>query len=71
MFGANGLCNQLGTAQYSVDRLFRHKIAQWLRQVKALWPECPAELSEDGRYWVVRSSKKSTAIHPVERPANP
>lgn len=66
LFGANGLCNQLGTARYSVDRLFRHKIAQWLRQVKALWPECPAALSEDGNRLVVRSSKKSTAIHPVE-----
>jgi hypothetical protein len=65
LFGANGLCNQLGTVQYSVDRFFRHKIAQWLRQVKALWPECPAALSEHGHRLVVRSSKKSTAIHPV------
>jgi hypothetical protein len=71
LFGANGLCNQLGTTQYSVDRLFRHKIAQWLRQVKALWPECPAEVSEDGHCLVVRSSRKSTAIHPVERPVHP
>ncbi|MGO9269887.1 MAG: replication protein RepA [Terriglobia bacterium] len=71
IFGPNGLCNQLGTAQYSVNRLFRHKIAQWLRQVKALWPECPAEVSEDGHFLVVRSSRKSTAVRPVERPVNP
>jgi hypothetical protein len=42
IFGVNGLCNQLGTIQYSVDRLFRHKITQWLRHVKTLWPDCPA-----------------------------
>ncbi len=71
LFGANGLCNQLGTAHYSVDRLFRHKIAQWLLQVKTLWPECPASLSEDGLRLVVRSSKTCTAIHPIEKPVNP
>ena len=71
LFGVNGLCNQLGTTQYSVDRLFRHKFAQWLRQVKANWPECPPALSADGHYLVVRSSKKSTAIHSVESPVKP
>ena len=70
IFGLNGLCNQLGSVQYSVERLFRHKIAQWLRQVRALWPGCPAGLSADGRFLVIRSSRKSTALHPVERPVN-
>ncbi len=45
IFGENGLSHQLGTAQYSVDRLFRHKIVHWLRHVKLLWPECPAQVS--------------------------
>ena len=64
IFGQNGLSQQLGTAQYSVDRLFRHKITQWLQHVKLLWPECPAQMSEDGRFLVVQSSRKSTALHP-------
>jgi hypothetical protein len=70
IFGVNGLTQQLGTAQYSADRLFRHKINHWLRAVKVLWPQCPAQVSDDGRYLVVRSSRKSTALQPVERPVN-
>jgi hypothetical protein len=66
IFGANGLSHQLGTVQYSVDRLFRHKINQWLRHVKALWPECPAQVSQDGQFLVVNSSRKSAALHPLQ-----
>jgi len=64
IFGANGLIHQLGTAQYSVDRLFRHKITQWLRDVKLLWPECPVQVSQDGHFLIVQSSRKSGALHP-------
>jgi len=71
IFGENGLSHQLGTAQYSVDRLFRHKIVHWLGQVKLLWPQCPAQVSDDGRFVVVQSARKSAALHPVERPVNP
>ncbi len=71
IFGENGLSHQLGTAQYSVDRLFRHKISHWLEYVKLLWLECPAHVSQDGRYLVVQSSRKSAALHPVEWPVNP
>lgn len=39
IFGANGLTHQLGPAPYSVNRLFRHMISQWLRYVNLLWPE--------------------------------
>ena len=69
MFGPNGLSQQLGTAQYSVDRLFRHKIGHWLRHVKLLWPECPAQVSHDGRFLIVQSSRKSAALHPREAQA--
>jgi hypothetical protein len=71
IFGANGLSHQLGTAEYSVDRLFRHKIMHWLNHVKLLWPECPAQVSQDGKFVVVQSSRKSAALHPVERHVNP
>ena len=64
MFGPNGLSQQLGTAKYSVDRLFRHKVSRWLTHVKLLWPECPAQVSHDGRFLIVQSSRKSAALHP-------
>ena len=49
IFGANGLSHQLGTAEYSVDRAFTHKISQWLKHVKLLWPECPVRVSSGWR----------------------
>ena len=66
LFGSNGLTNQLGTKQYSIERLFRHKISHWLRAVSQLWPERPAYVSDDGHFLVVRSSRRSAAIKPVE-----
>jgi hypothetical protein len=44
----NGLNEQLGSAEYAQPRLFRFKIKTWLRQLKALWPECPATISPTG-----------------------
>jgi hypothetical protein len=41
----NGLSEQLGSADYAQSRLLRFKIKSWLRQIKALWPECPATIS--------------------------
>ena len=70
LFGPNGLTNQLGTKQYAVERLFRHKISQWLRHVNQLWPECPASVSDDGRFLLICSSRKSTPIKPVESAVN-
>jgi hypothetical protein len=49
LFSDRGLVNQLGTYDYSSERFFRRKINFWLRQVKALWPECPAHVSSDGK----------------------
>jgi Plasmid encoded RepA protein len=69
-FGPSGLCNQLGTTQYSVDRLFRHKVAHWLNQVKQFWPACPASISPEGRCLTIRSSKTSAAVAPLKRVAN-
>ena len=70
LFGPHGLTNQLRTRQYSVERLFRHKISQWLGHVKQLWPECPASVSDDGLFLVICSSRKSTPIKPVEKAVN-
>ena len=70
LFGLNGLTNQLGTKQYSLDRLFRHKITQWISHVKHLWPECPAYISEDGHFLVLGFSRRSAAIKPVGKVLN-
>ena len=69
IFGANGLSHQLGTTQYSVDRTFRHKISQWLKHVKLLWPECPVRVSPDSRFLIVQSSRKSPALLPRDTTA--
>ena len=57
LFGDGGLTSQLGSTEYSARRRFRQIITEWTVKVKALWPECPAEISPDGRYLVVRSPK--------------
>lgn len=62
LVGPGGLDEQLGAAEYSLDRRFRHKIVTWLAKVKAFWPDCPAHISEDRRFLIVRSSRKSPAI---------
>ncbi|HTV57038.1 MAG TPA: replication protein RepA [Terriglobia bacterium] len=60
--GPGGLNEQLGVAEYSLDRRLRHKILTWLSRVKLFWPQCPAYLSKDRRFLVVHSSRKSPAI---------
>lgn len=68
LFGLHGLSQQLGATDYSADRFFRRKLQHWLRQVKVVWPECPAAISEDGHALVVRSSKMTPAIQNVRKP---
>ena len=54
LFGAFGLAQQLGSVQYSRERRFRAKLEEWLDKIRALWPECPAQISADGRSLLVR-----------------
>ena len=58
----NGLSEQLGSAEYAQPRLFRFRIKTWLRQVKALWPECPATISPTGDSILVQSFQRNPAI---------
>jgi len=62
LFGAHGIQGQLGAAQYSRSKRFRQTLRRWLRRIKVLWPECPAELSQDLKALIVRSSLKQPAI---------
>ena len=50
LFGSFGLARQLGSTDYSRPRRFRAMLEQWLTTIRALWPDCPAALSRDGKY---------------------
>lgn len=50
LFGEFGLVHQLGCVEYSRPRRFRAMLDQWLASIRAMWPQCPATLSTDGRY---------------------
>ncbi|MGH9633018.1 MAG: replication protein RepA [Bryobacteraceae bacterium] len=54
IFGEFGLANQIGTVEYSRPRRFRAMLEQWLRTIRAMWPECPARISSDGRSLVIQ-----------------
>lgn len=44
LFGLSGLACQLGCIEYSRPRRFRAKLAEWLGQIRVIWPDCPATL---------------------------
>ena len=67
MVAPGGLNEQLGTTEYSLDRRFCHTIVGWLKRVKAFWPECPAVVTDDRRFLIVNSSRRSPAIRPARR----
>ncbi len=49
LFGPYGLTRQLGCVEYSRPSRFRAMLEQWLRTIRALWPDCPAAISGDGQ----------------------
>lgn len=57
-----GLNEQLGSSEYTHPRFFRAKVRAWLRQVKALWPECPALITPDGFRMQINSSRANPVI---------
>src|SRR5207245_5266052 len=67
ILSSGGLSEQLGSKSYAVDRTFRHVLSRWIRKVKALWPECPVRISDDGSFLIVSSSRKSPAIKFVQK----
>ena len=48
LFGDYGLANQLGNLEYARPRKFREKLEGWLKLVRAMWPDCPARMADDG-----------------------
>lgn len=56
LFGEFGLVSQLGSADYARPRKFRERLAGWLNLVRAMWPDCPAYVDQDGIALVVNRS---------------
>jgi hypothetical protein len=54
IFGDFGLAGQIGTVEYSRPRRFRGMLEQWLRTIRAIWPECPAHIAARGEHLIVR-----------------
>jgi hypothetical protein len=62
LFGEFGLVSQLGSANYARPRKFREKLEGWLKLVRAMWPECPAYVDQDGIALIV---DRSIAVVPM------
>ena len=56
LFGEFGLVSQLGSADYARPRKFREKLEGWLKLVRAMWPECPAHIDQEGMALLVDQS---------------
>jgi len=56
LFGEFGLANQLGCVKYVRPRRFRERLEQWLGLVRLMWAECPARISQDGRYLLLNQA---------------
>lgn len=67
VFRRGGLAGRLGSIEYSERCFFRRKLANWLKEVRTFWPECPAHVSADGQSLLVSSSTMSPAIHSIQR----
>jgi hypothetical protein len=62
VLGTGGLNEQLGSQDYTLDRRFRHTVHSWLNQVLLFWPECPAILTSNREFLVIRPGEHFQAI---------
>jgi hypothetical protein len=60
LFGPFGITQQLGCVEYSRPSRFRAMLEQWLQTIRALWPDCPAVISGDGRILYI---DRCAAVH--------
>ncbi len=64
LFGERGLASQLGSVEYSRPRRFCQKLEQWLKTIRVLWPDCPAQINRRGDALLVH---RGLAIRAAER----
>src|SRR5215467_10079260 len=65
LFGDFGLVSQLGSIEYARPRKFREKLEGWLNLIRAMWPECPARIDDEGTGLFV---DRATAVPPRRSP---
>jgi len=65
LFSTGAQKEQLGCHIHPEDRFLRRKISQWLRVIRAHWPQCPAGISADGQSLIISTSRSAPTIHPV------
>jgi Plasmid encoded RepA protein len=53
LFGPEGLSAQLGSVEYARPRKFREQLEHWLACVRQIWPECRAQIANDGTALVI------------------
>ena len=65
LFGPTGLFAQLGTTTSDPYKA-KQQLKSWLNAVSLFWPQCPAELSEDGQYLLIHPPRayEEFSIHP-------
>jgi len=71
LIAERGLNQQLGSTEYTEPRFFRAKVRSWLRQVRAVWPNCPASISPDGFFIQIQSSRAKPLIPQSAKPVKP
>jgi Plasmid encoded RepA protein len=66
IFGPFGLVQQLGAVEYARARKFREKLHQWLKTIRLVWPECPAQITADGEAVRIHPAKSIHSAAPRE-----
>src|SRR6516165_6412308 len=61
LFGLTGLVSQLGISEKTGVRDFKKHVRRWLKRIKVLWLECPAQLSTDGMALILAHAQAITS----------
>jgi hypothetical protein len=57
IFGPFGLVQQLVALEYARPTKFREKLHQWLKTIRLVWPECPAQITTEGETLSINPAK--------------
>ena len=71
LFGLTGLVSQLGISEKTGVRDFKKHVRRWLKRIKVLWLECPAQLSTDGMALILAHAQAITSRKLLESPDKP
>jgi Plasmid encoded RepA protein len=60
--GLHGLAFQLGSDPYGRPRDFERTLRKWLERIRAVWPECSAQIEENGRTLLIGEGRNRRPI---------